>query len=164
MLRQLSFERIVIAAVAFAVVLFALGWLSREDPADKPYLEFLGGGFVFNYRVGEAFYGFTVKVQKPLKVGSIIEAEFEDPAGGVPHVVSKRVHARTTRYSLRSPRVTGVEADKPYKVLVRLYDFRHEEVIEQHERQYSSRIASDIVPEKPLTVGPGYHRNPELAE
>jgi len=164
MFTQVTFPRIVAAAVGLALLLFAIGWVTREDPAQKPYLAFTGGGFVFNFRLAEAFYGFTVQVQKPLQTGSIIEAEFENPEGGAPIVVSERVNARTTRYGLRSPGVRGVEAGKPYKVVVSLYDYRHEDLLERHEREYSSKIASTVLPEKALTTGPGYHRNPDAEE
>jgi hypothetical protein len=164
MIGKITFPRVIAAAVGLALVLFAIGWMSREDPSQKPYLQFTGGGFILNYRLAEAFYGFSVQVQKPLRTGSIIEAEFEDPQGGPPLVVSERVNARTTRYGMRSPGVKGVEAGRPYKVVVSLYDYRGETLIERHEREYSSRIASSTLPEKALTVGPGYHRNREGRE
>jgi len=161
MLKRVSASHFLIAGIALATVLFAIGWLTREDPAEKPYLSILGGGFIFNYRVADAFYGFTVQVEKPVASGSIIEAEFENPLGGKAFVVEQRTNARTTRYALRSPNLRGIEAGKPYHVAIRLYDFRHETLIEKHERTYTSQISSTVVPEKPLTVGPGYHRNPE---
>jgi hypothetical protein len=163
MLRRISFVHVVGAAVLAVAALFALGWASRKDPAEKPYLAIAGGGFIFNYRVADVFYGFTAYVQKPLEVGSIIEAEFEDPGGGPPITTSTRVNARTTKYSLRTPTVRGVEAGKPYKVTIRLYDYRHETLIETHEKTYVSKIADTIVPDRPLTIGPGYHRPPEQA-
>ncbi len=144
--------------------LFAAGWLTRQDPAEKPYLHILGGGFIFNYRVAEVFYGFTLVVEKPVTAGSIIEAEFENPEGGPPFIVEQRTNARTTRYALHSPNLRGVEAGKPYHVVIRLYDFRHEKLLERQERAYTSQTSSDIVPDKPLTVGPGYWLNPDNPE
>ncbi|GIL01000.1 MAG: hypothetical protein BroJett030_08990 [Alphaproteobacteria bacterium] len=163
-MRRVSAVQVAIAAIALVAVLFGIGWMTREDPADKPYLAILGGGFIFNYRVADVFYGFTAQVRKPVAVGSIIEAEFEDPGGGPPHVVSTRVNARTTRYGLRSPNVRGIEAGRPYKVVIRLYDFRHERLIETHEKTYASRIGDTIVPQRPLTIGPGYHRPPDAGK
>jgi len=163
MLRRISFVHVVGAAVIVVAVLFAFGWASRKDPGEKPYLAIAGGGFIFNYRVADVFYGFTAQVQKPLEVGSIIEAEFEDPGGGPAIVESTRVNARTTKYSLRTPTVRGVEANRPYKVTIRLYDYRHERLIETHEKTYTSKIADTLVPDRPLTIGPGYHRPPDRA-
>src|SRR5690606_40787351 len=103
MIRYLSPMRLLAAAVAFCIVLFAIGWTMREDPSDKPYLKILGGGFMFNYREAEVFYGFTALVERPLASGSIIEAEFENPGGGESLVVFERVSTMTDTYALRSP-------------------------------------------------------------
>ncbi|MCV0351258.1 MULTISPECIES: hypothetical protein [unclassified Nitratireductor] len=161
-MRAFSFRNIIIAALALCAVLFAVGWFTREDPADAPYLKILGGGFMFNYREAEIFYGFTAQVVRPLASGSIIEATFEDPAGGAPLVVSERVSTMTDRYALRTPPVRGVEAKKPYRVEIRVYDRTKTTLLWQEEHSYASQIADTVVPEKPLTIGPGYHRNPEL--
>lgn len=150
-----------VLAVLF-ILLFAIGWILREDPADKPYLTVLGGGFVFNYRVSDVFYGFTAQVEKPLATGAIVEVSFENPAGGPPLVVSKRVSARSNRYSFSSPSVRGVEAGKPYHVVIRIYDRRRKELIWTKELDFKSQVSDDIIPEKPLTVGPGYTPNPDL--
>lgn len=159
-----STKMIVGAAIGLCVVLFAIGWWLREDPSNKPYLEILGGGFMFNYREGEVFYGFTANVTRPLASGSIVEASFEDPAGGPPLVVSERVSTMTDRYALRSPPVRNVQAGKPYRVAIKVYDREHKELIWQAERTFKSQISDEVVPDKPLTIGPGYHRNPELAQ
>ncbi|CAN0654578.1 conserved protein of unknown function [Nitratireductor aquimarinus] len=161
-MRAFSFRNIIIAALALCAVLFAVGWFTREDPADAPYLKILGGGFMFNYREAEIFYGFTAQVVRPLASGSIIEATFEDPAGGAPLVVSERVSTMTDRYALRTPPVRGVEAKKPYRVDIRVYDRAKTTLLWQEKHSYASQIADTVVPEKPLTIGPGYHRNPEL--
>ncbi|MBN7778513.1 hypothetical protein JYP49_19765 [Nitratireductor aquimarinus] len=161
-MRAFSFRNIIIAALALCAVLFAVGWFTREDPADAPYLKILGGGFMFNYREAEIFYGFTAQVVRPLASGSIIEARFDDPAGGAPLVVSERVSTMTDRYALRTPPVRGVEAKKPYRVEIRVYDRTKTTLLWQEEHSYTSQIADTVVPEKPLTIGPGYHRNPEL--
>ncbi len=160
--RERRAEAVAIAALAVAALAFGAGWLTRDDPADKPYLQITGGGFIFNYRVADVFYGFSAQVLKPVPVGSIIVAEFEDPGGGPPIIVERRVNARTTRYGLRTPTVHGVEAHRPYRVSVRLYDWQRETLLWQGEKSFASQVADTIVPEQPLTVGPGYHRNPDL--
>ncbi|MCV0398001.1 MAG: hypothetical protein K5872_21310 [Rhizobiaceae bacterium] len=141
------------------VPLFAAGWVTREDPETKPYLKLLGGGFMFNYRVGEVFYGFTAVVQRPLPTGSIIEATFEDPAGGADHLVTTRVGTDSDRYSLRSPPVRGVKADHPYRVSIRVFDRERRTELWHDEVTFTSQIDDTVVPDKPLTVGPGYARN-----
>ncbi len=64
-----------IIGLAAALFLTACG----EDP-NAPYLNFAGGGFVFNYRNAEAFYGFVAKPVRTLPEGGSIEAQFEVPA------------------------------------------------------------------------------------
>ena len=71
--------RSIVLTAVFAVLLPGCA----EDP-DKPFLEFAGGGFIYNYRLATADYGFVVRVVKKLPTDTIIEAELEDPAGG-PH-------------------------------------------------------------------------------
>lgn len=152
--------RLVAAAVFLLAGLFAVGWATREDPQDKPYLKILGGGFLLNYRIAETSYGFTAAVMRPLPTGSVIEARFENPAGGPDLVVRQRVGTETKQYALHSPAVTGVVADKPYHVAIRILDRATDRVIWATERRYASQVSSDIVPDKPLTIGPGYARNP----
>jgi len=161
---RLTLPRIVAGAVAVLAVLFAVGWMTRVDPSDKPLVKVLGGGFMFNYRIGEVFYGFTAVVQKPLESGSIIEASFEDPAGGAPLLVRTRVDARTTRYSLRSPPVRGVEKDRPYEVAVRVLDREGKTELFQEKMSFRSQISDAVVPDAPLVIGPGYTPNPAAAQ
>lgn len=159
-----SEKQVLVTALALCAVLFVAGWFTREDLSEQPYLEILGGGFMFNYRNTDVYYGFTAQVKRPLASGSIIEASFEDPRGGPPHVVSERVSTMTDRYALRSPSIRGVEAGKPYHVAIKVYDRERKQVIWQTERSYRSQISDKIVPAKPLTIGPGYHQNPEAVK
>lgn len=161
MLERVSPVGLVAAACALLVPLFAIGWLTREDPREKPYLQVMGGGFIFNYRVADVYYGFTAAIVRPLPTGSIVEAAFEDPAGGPPHVVRQRVGgAEMARLSLRSPPVRGVEAGHPYKVEVRVLDREGKTLLWSRELAFKSGISDAVVPDKPLTIGPGYARNP----
>lgn len=162
MLDRISVPRIVAASLALLAILLAVGWMTREDPDTKPYLRITGGGFMFNYRVADVYYGFTAVVDRPLPTGSIIEAAFEDPAGGADHVVRTRVGTGTNHYSLRSPPVLGVEADKPYRVAIRVLDRTEAEILWTHDLAFRSRISDTVVPHEPLTVGPGYARNRQV--
>lgn len=162
MVAHLTLPRIVAAALGLVAVLFALGWATREDPAQKPYLTILGGGFIANYRVADFYYGFTADVTRPLPTGSIIEVRYDDPAGTGRYVERKRVGTDTERYSFRSPPLTGVEAGKPYAIDIHVYDREKTRELWTHRLTYVSQIGSDIVPDAPLTVGPGYARNPDL--
>jgi len=156
--------RLVIACIALLAVLFTVGFATRDDMADKPYLRIAGGGFIFNYRLADNFYGFTAVVSRPLETGAIIEAAFEDPAGGPPLVVRERANTMTNRYALRSPPLKGIVAHRPYTVHVRVLDRAGRREIWSRDLQYASQIGGDGLPEQPLTVGPGYARNPQSAE
>lgn len=162
MLRDFTLTRLVAATVAVLAVLMAIGWATRENPQDKPLLAILGGGFMFNYREAEVFYGFTAQVTKPLETGSVIEARFENPAGGEALVVRKRVSPVTDRYALRSPPIRGVTANRPYHVAVRVLDRTESQELWATTLDFESQISDDVVPTKPLIIGPGYTKNPEV--
>ena len=153
--------RIVVASLVLVAGLFAVGWATRVDPGGKPVIAVLGGGFIFNYRLADYHYGFTAVVQKPLESGSIIEAAFEDPAGGPPIVVRQRVSPMTDRYDFRTPPLSGIEAGRPYKVSVRVLDREETSALYATELTFKSDVSDANMPKTPLTVGPGYARNPQ---
>ena len=163
-LRRVRFHHIAVGLVLLAGVLFGVGLLTREDIAEKPYLKIAGSGFIFNYRVADAYYGFTALVQKPVKSYSRIEAEFEDPLGSEPHRVSVKMTPRSSRYGIRSPPLRGIEANRPYHVSVRLVQIGDNAVLYRNNFTVTSQISDRIVPAEPLTVGPGYARNPRLPD
>ncbi len=158
---MISPKRVIIASVGLVAILLAIGWATREDPAGKPYLKIAGSGFVFNYRVADVTYGFTAIVIRPLPVGSTIEARFQDPAGGPDHLIRKRVGTDTVRYGFQSQPVRGVVAGTPYQVAVRVIDRRGEQELWQHAFTVKSQISETVMPDKPLTIGPGYTPNPD---
>lgn len=161
MLDRVTPATLAAAACALLAPLFVLGWLTRQDPAERPYLQVLGGGFIFNYRVADVYYGFTAAVTRPLPTGSIVEAAFEDPSGGPPYIVRQRVGgADMARLSMRSPPLRGVEAGRQYAVDLRVLDREGQHLIWSRELAFGSNISDTIVPDKPLTIGPGYARNP----
>ncbi|WP_417412993.1 hypothetical protein [Hoeflea sp.] len=157
-----TFEKVVAGAIAVVILLFGIGWLTREDPAQKPYVRVAGGGFIYNYREADVYYGFTAHVLKPVPIWSWLIADFEDPGGGPPLTVETRLHARSVRYGVRSPSLRGVKAGKPYRVSIRLYDRTRSELLWSAEKEFTSQIDDTVVPDKPLTIGPGYFPNPEL--
>lgn len=157
--RLFSPLRIVLAGIALLAALFAVGWATRVVP-DKPPVVVAGGGFIFNYRLADYFYGVTVAVQTPLEAGSIIEARFEDPAGGPPIVLRERVSAASSRYDFRTPPLSGIEAGRRYKVAVRVLDREETHELYATELAFKSDVSDAGLPKAPLTVGPGYARNP----
>ncbi len=159
-----TLEKVIGAAAGLVIVLLAVGWATRDDPAEKPYLGIAGGGFIYNYREAIVYYGFVANVLKPLPVGTWLIADFEDPGGGPPLTVETRLHARSVRYGVHSPSVRGVKAGKPYHVALRLYDYTRTRLIWSGDKDFVSQIDDTVVPDKPLTIGPGYFPNPELKD
>ena len=136
----------------------ALAVACAED--DGPYLEFLGGGFVFNYRLAEADYGFVVKRLRRIPDGTIIEAVLENPAGGAPFVLRDTASWDRLEYVFRSPPVRGVQAGRDYRVEVRLLDPADRRVIATYARTFRSDVDQEVLPERAPVVGPGYQPAP----
>lgn len=147
-------------AVLLALLL-AIGWATRTPPGETPYLGIAGKGFIFNYRLAEAYYGFTAQLQRPVANASAIEASFEDPAGGPPILVSERLWPASRQYAIRTPGLTGIRKDRPYRVTVRLLEGWERKPVFQTEFTISSSLDGALVPDAPLTIGPGYARNPQ---
>jgi hypothetical protein len=127
---------------------------------DGPHLEFLGGGFVFNYRLAEAEYGFVVKRLRRIPDGAIIEARLENPAGGEPFVLRETAAWDRLEYVFRSPPVRGVQAGRDYRVEVRLLDPADRRVIATYARTFRSDVDQAVLPERASVVGPGHQPAP----
>jgi hypothetical protein len=131
------------------------------DDDKSPYLELRGGGFQFNYRIAEATASVVLGSLRTLPASSVIEVNFENPAGGAPIVLRKPVGADDTSVEINTPPLTGIVKDKPYQVTVRLLDKDGKE-LQRIDKPFKSNLDQSILPEKPLVVGPGYAPNPEL--
>ena len=161
-LNRIRFHHVILFAISVVVAALAVGLATREDIASKPYLKIAGSGFIFNYRVADAFYGFTAVIQKPVKAYSQIEASFENPAGGLPITVRQVVTPRTDRYGIRTPPLRGIEKDRPYRVSVRLVQNGDDKVLFADSFTVASQMSDAVMPPEPLTIGPGYTQNPRL--
>jgi hypothetical protein len=144
-----------VAVLALTALLFA-----GCDTDKGPPIAIEGGGFIFNYRIAEVFYGVSVKPLRKLQPGTMLEAEFDDPAGGPPIRVSEPITGGKLAYALRTPPLSGVKADRDYRVVVVAKSADGKE-IGRAERLFRSSIDQEVNPEKPLTIGPGYTPNPE---
>lgn len=127
------------------------------DSSDKPYLAFAGGGFIFNYRLATADYGFVARVLRSIPVGSIIEAQFEDPGGGAPIVLRQNAVAGRGSYVFRTPALQGVRADHDYQVVLRLLNSEHKEFA-RYQKSFRSDVDQKVLPGSAPVVGPGYQR------
>jgi hypothetical protein len=141
--------------VAFAALVALVGCAEKG-----PYLDISGGSFVFNYARSEIYAGFVAAPLRTLPEQARIEATFENPAGGVP-IVLQDVTPGRREYSFLTDALHGVRADRDYDVTVRLIAADGEE-IEKIVKKFHSDIDQSKLPDKPLVVGPGYARNPDL--
>ncbi|HEY7763806.1 MAG TPA: hypothetical protein VIB38_02355 [Aestuariivirgaceae bacterium] len=122
---------------------------------------FAGGGFVFNYRIGEAFYGVVINTEGKLPQEALIEASFENPMGGQAILVTDKIRDGQRRYTLRTPALKGIKKDVPYKVVVQILAKPGGEVVQRIERTFRSQVDQSMIPQGPLIIGPGYTLNPE---
>lgn len=146
--------------VILVLVLVSIGLLIAEKPAVRPPLKVLGGGFIFNYRISDIFYGVTLVPVHSVKLGDVVEARFENPAGGSDIVVRTQFGLKSEPIQLRTPPLRGVVADKPYKVVLRLLSRESDEVRWSSTLHYQSNIDGSLISREPPVIGPGYHRNP----
>lgn len=149
------------AIIYCASVFYAVHRYNSDLLAKTGYLRISGGGFVYNYRIADIRAGITVAVQKPLPVNTRLLAEFENPAGGLLRITTDTVPGKRG-YVFETGSLSGVEADREYQVTVRLLDKEAGEEIERQEKSLKSGVAPRTMPDQPLTIGPGYHPNPEL--
>ncbi len=132
-----------------------------EEGGDKPYIEFAGGGFVFNYNIAEAYYGFVARALRRIPEGTVLEAEFENPDGGAPIVVRHTAIEGRAEYVFRTPGVQGVEADRTYQVNLRILESGTGKLLASYSKAFRSTADQAILPKVPTTIGPGYQLNPD---
>ena len=135
--------------VAAALALTSLG-AGCDDPA-KPGLAIEGGGFIFNYREADVSYGVAVKPLRRFEAGTVLEAQFDDPAGGPVLTVIEPLHGKALSYALKTPPVHGVKADTPYKVVVRAKSAAGVELA-RVERILRSDLDQSIMPDRPVDI------------
>ncbi len=136
---------------------------SGPEGGDGPYIEFIGGGFIFNYRLAEADYGFVAGVKRPIPAGTVLEAEFENPGDGAAIIVRQTAKWGRTAYMFRTPPLQGIKANRDYHVELRLVNPATSQVIARYTRAYRSDVGQDILPKSPPVVGPGYHQQSRRA-
>jgi len=156
-LSQMADMKILVVCAALAATLFGC---SNGDP-DKPYLEFAGGGFIYNYRLATADYGFVVRRLKKIPAGTIIEVEFENPSGGPPIIIRQLAESTRLSYKFETPPVTGIKANTDYRVEVRLIDPDSQQVFARYTKLFHADVDQNILPEKSPVIGPGHQPNPE---
>src|SRR5207244_3466848 len=140
----------------FAGAVLAFGLLSGCFDNDKsPYLELRGGGFMFNYRIAEATGSLVLGPLRKLPEKSVIEVSFENPAGGPAILLRQDVRPDQDKFDFNTPPLKGIVKDKPYAVTIRLVDKDGKE-LQRIEKPFKSSLDQAMLPDKPLSIGPGY--------
>lgn len=140
------------------IIVLALG--ACRDPGQGDYLNVSGKIFVFNYRIAQATYVLTLSKVRPLPNDSVLEATFENPAGGDPFIVRQKIWPTMTKVTVESPPVKCVKANREYKVSMRVIDASGQ-LLQTIERKMISDVDQSVMPDKPLVVGPFYDANPD---
>ena len=140
-------------------LLLASAACQRETGPDP--LQLTGKMFIFNYRLAYATYMVTLTKTEPVPEGSTITAEFENPSGGAPILLTRKLFQKLDKVVLESPDVTCVRRAKPYKVAIRV-EGPDGALLQSLETSLISNLDQDIMPAKALVVGPAYDKNPEV--
>ncbi len=149
-----SDRRRIVALVLLAPLLWACG----ED-ASRPYLEFAGGGFVFNYRTANHFYGFVVRQQRPLPEGARLKVTFEVPGGKTETQEEPAVPGRL-QYKFQTGDLEGIEQGHPYTATLVVLDSNGKEIA-RLKKIFKTEVDQSELPERPLVKGPGYEPAPQ---
>lgn len=124
------------------------------------YTEITGGGFIYNYRIADIRSGITVGVRRELPAGTHLVADLETPDGMLE--INQDFVPGHRNYMFETPPLTGVEPDRDYLARLRVVDAVTGDEIERHEKALKTGVAPKVMPDKPLTLGPGYYPNPDF--
>lgn len=142
-----------------AAVLVAVTGCQRETGPDP--LKLTGKMFVFNYRLAYATYMITLSKLEPVPEGSIVVATFENPAGGAPLTLTRKLFPKLEKVVLESPDITCVKKEKPYAVTIEVKGPTGQ-ALQTLETTVTSDIDQDMLPAKALVEGPAYDKNPAV--
>jgi hypothetical protein len=155
-------KRIALYAVAIvavvAIVFMAFGRKAATDQqAAAIKIDFVGGGFIFNYRTADHYYGFVARPVGPLPEGARLEAHFEVPGGGE-QVVSEDATRGKLQYVFQTSGLHGIEKDHPYRAKLVVRDGQSGQELASFERTFKTEVDQASLPDSPLVIGPGYQQ------
>lgn len=125
---------------------------------DGNYVRLAGNLFIFNYREAVATYVISLQRLRPLPQDTQWKATFDNPQGGEPLIVMRKVSPGSENIGVESDPVYCIVEGKPYKYTIELIS--NNKSIQSISGTITSTLSQDILPERPLVIGPGYHRNP----
>ncbi|ABR59632.1 hypothetical protein [Sinorhizobium medicae] len=132
----------------------------QRDSGPDP-LKLTGKMFVFNYRLAYATYMITLNRTEPVPDGSTVVATFENPAGGNPLRLERKLFPKLDKVVLESPDITCVKKQRPYAVTIEVKG-PDGASLQKLETTVTSDIDQDVMPAKALVEGPAYDKNPEV--
>ncbi len=144
---------------ALLVAITSLSACQRETGPDP--LELTGKMFVFNYRLAYATYMITLTKTEQVADGSTVVATFEDPSGGPPLTLDRKLFPKLDKVVLESPDVTCVKKQKPYAVTIEVKG-PDGAILQTLKTSVISNLDQDIMPAEALVVGPAYDKNPDV--
>lgn len=144
---------------ALLVAITTLSACQRETGPDP--LELTGKMFVFNYRLAYATYMITLTKTEQVADGSTVTATFEDPSGGPPLTLDRKLFPKLDKVVLESPDVTCVKKQKPYSVTIEVKG-PDGAILQTLKTSVISNLDQDIMPAEALVVGPAYDKNPDV--
>ncbi|MBP1874482.1 hypothetical protein J2Z19_004208 [Ensifer adhaerens] len=148
-----------IALLAAMTATLLMAGCQRETGPDP--LKLTGKMFVFNYRLAYATYMITLSKLEPVPEGSIVVATFENPAGGEPLTLTRKLFAKLEKVVLESPDITCVKKERPYAVTIEVKGPAGQ-ALQTIETTVTSDIDQDMMPAKALVEGPAYDKNPAV--
>ena len=156
--REIHLGRLFVAVAAPLAVALAIMYVVLAPQRVREPLVVIGGRFINNYRIAEVYMQLVVAPGRPLEIGTRLEIEFPDPSGGRPALVRRTLGIPDRRIETRGPPVRGVRAGTAYPVRLRLFARGADAPYWERTIDFVSNVDDDVVPESPLTVGPGYAR------
>ena len=126
---------------------------------DDPYFIFAGGGFIFNYRIADHYYGFVARRRRTPPEGATLEARFELPGGGE-QVETASYDAKRLDYMFRTGPLRGIVKGHPYRAVLVVRDATGAELA-RYEKTFATQVDQSTLPDQPLVVGPGYQPAPQ---
>jgi hypothetical protein len=149
-------KQLLAAALAAALLVSAC----RDAGNEGDLFEIGGKLFVFNYRIATATYLVNLVPLRPIQDAQTAVVSFEDPAGGADIVVRQKIWPATTKTTVESPPVNCIVKGRRYAVSIRI-EAADGKVLQRIETTMASSQDQNVLPDRPLVVGPLYTRNPE---
>jgi len=145
-----------------AVLLLPAALIACRDSGKDELFELAGRLVVFNYREAKVTYLVNLVPLRPIGESETAVMTLDNPAGGSPLIVTQKLFPNHQKVTLESPPLECVVKDKPYKVSIRI-EGGDGALLQSIETEMISSQDQNMLPDKPLVVGPGYQPNPELA-